>query len=233
VGDILLVLRKETREWVNAQDTRSWLKQALLIVGIFGVLMPAMTKQGAWGAVVFLGTVFMPAMMPAAEISDAFAGERERATLETLLATPLSAGAIFVGKVLSRVLYGWVGSLAVFAAGMATVLLKGDQVDLSVGLIAPLLLEAPLISFLVADIGAVISSRARSSRSAAQILQWGLLSGVVGLALLFYFLPVTWREAAWSTAHSVPVWMVSLLVADALCLWGSLRTLRRSRLLRV
>lgn len=231
--EIGIMLRKELKEWYNAQDIRAWLSQAFLTVGIFGILMPATAKGEGLGFVAILAAIVLPTGLAATVIPDVFAGERERGTLETLLATPLSDRAVFVGKVLSRLVYAWVGAMVVFIAGVVTLWATGHRINLSVGFLAPPILAAPLVAFPVADIGAIISFRARSVRSAQQILNLPLLAFEAGVGILFFVvLPPPWQVAVWHILGEVPfLVLLCLLAVDLLCLWVSLRTFRRSRLI--
>ena len=59
--------------------------------------------------------------MITAVIADSFAGERERHTLETLLASRLSDHSILFGKIAASMAYGWLISLSCILAGAITV----------------------------------------------------------------------------------------------------------------
>jgi len=50
---------------------------------------------------------WLPLLLVGALVADSFAGERERKTLETLLASRLSDRAILLGKIAALVSYGW------------------------------------------------------------------------------------------------------------------------------
>ncbi len=62
-------------------------------------------------------SVFMVLSM----VTDAFAGERGRHTLETLLANRLSDQAILLGRRAASVIYGWGMSIASILLGAVTV----------------------------------------------------------------------------------------------------------------
>ena len=233
VGEISIVLRKELKEWYNAQDARSWLSQAFLTVGIFGILMPATARGDGMGFVAILAAVVLPVALAATVISDVFAGERERGTLETLLATPLSDRALFIGKVLSRVVYAWVGAMMVFAAGIITLWATKHRIRFSTGLFALPVLAAPLVAFPIADIGAIISIRAKNVRSAHQIVSYFVWALIIGVGTLFFVVvPQARRNAVLHALERTPLLvLLCLLVVDYLCLSVSLRAFRRSRLI--
>ena len=96
IRESLIVLRKELAEmfgdWHSAYGA---LIQAAILIAICGVVVPA-DKPVVWldpGQLALLYGAF-PAVLAATFAADSFAGERERKTLETLLATPLSETAI-------------------------------------------------------------------------------------------------------------------------------------------
>ena len=53
-------------------------------------------------------------------IADSFAGERERHTLETLLASRLSDRAILFGKIAACIAYGWLMAMLCVLVGTIT-----------------------------------------------------------------------------------------------------------------
>lgn len=65
-------------------------------------------------------SLFMCMLSPLATVVDTFAGERERHTLETLLALPLSDRAIVTGKLLAQYITGWCTVVIVATSGAAT-----------------------------------------------------------------------------------------------------------------
>ncbi len=102
--------------------------RTLAVVGVFGLLIP-LRFSGTANLPAFFAvfTAFLPARLVAI---DAYAGERERGTLEALLASPLSDRAIAVGKVAAATAYGvargwlflavWLASAALLrATGLA------------------------------------------------------------------------------------------------------------------
>src|SRR5438045_4186121 len=87
------------KEWKEFLSQRSTLLSMLVFLVIFAVLLPY--QAGAGWVESPLGVVnllFMPLFFVLTVIADAFAGERERHTLDTLLASRLSDRAILFGK---------------------------------------------------------------------------------------------------------------------------------------
>jgi ABC-2 type transport system permease protein len=121
-------------------------------------------------------------------VPDAFAGERERRTLATLLASPLSNWAIFVAKLSVPVLVNsgvTIGSLAV-----SVVIANLAESDGVVRLFPPaLMLGLPLLSLLlgllVGSLGILISLRSATVQGAQQVLISALMGPLVVIGILF------------------------------------------------
>jgi ABC-type Na+ efflux pump permease subunit len=74
-------------------------------------------EKSIFYAVNFMAPPFflmLATMVPITIAADAFAGERERKTLETLLALPLSSKDLFIGKALLPLSYGFGSAVAAF-----------------------------------------------------------------------------------------------------------------------
>jgi ABC-type Na+ efflux pump permease subunit len=161
------VLRKELGDLLGRVG-RKPLTRTLGVVGLFGLLVPLRFTAVANLPVFF--AVFM-AFLPARLVAiDSLAGERERGTLESLLASPLSDAGIAVGKVAAATLYGalrgwlfvavWIpGALAARALGLSTAPLP------SVGVVAAALAGAVVVAYAAAVFGVWQSARAPSVRA--------------------------------------------------------------------
>ncbi len=177
--DVLTVLRKELLELLGDRSARrGGLLQAGVVIGLCGVFLPA-TKPALLADPV-AGTmlyVVFPAMLAAFVAADAFAGERERRTLETLLATPVSDLAVFGGKVLTATLFSWTVVLACLCASTVVGAFRGTA--LPPGRVAFLALGGLSAALLTAAIGTLVSLKMETARSAQQV------SGLLMMALAF------------------------------------------------
>ncbi len=129
----------------------------------------------------------VPVMLVGTLIPDSFAGERERHTLATLLATRLSDRAILFGKLAMSVAYGWMATLAVLLIALVTVNVVNWTGELLFYTPAVLLADvvfALLMSTFVAGLGVLISLRASSTLEAQQTLVAAIMfpALVVGVA---------------------------------------------------
>lgn len=105
MSDAWAVAHKEWRE-LFGQDGVQGRQGMLLFVAAFGLMLPAMNGRD-WIAspLVAAAWSWVPMFLVSTVIADAFAGERERHTLETLLATRLSESAILFGKIAAAIGY--------------------------------------------------------------------------------------------------------------------------------
>jgi ABC-2 type transport system permease protein len=122
-------------------------------------------------------------------IPDAFAGERERHTLPTLLASRLPDRAILLGKVAGSVALGWVITLAVLFISLVSVNLthwQGRVLLFKPSLFAADLAVSFLVALMTAGLGVLFSMRSDTVQQAQQatmsvlllpamFLQFGLL----------------------------------------------------------
>jgi ABC-2 type transport system permease protein len=166
------------KEWREYRDQIFRLKKgglgALVAVLMLGIFTPL--QMGSIWLTSPLMLLYWPLLasgMVSTLVADAFAGERERHTLESLLATRLSDTAILVGKVAAAVLYGLMFTVANILVGCTVLLLK----HANEGFIAPPIRQLVLIVLFVmlactslAGVGVFISLRASTVRQAQQTL---------------------------------------------------------------
>ena len=104
--DIMTITQKELKEIVLQRGSlRSGLTNVLVSLGVIGILFPLQFGP-AWlsSLIALLSTAWLPLFMAMGLVADAFAGERERHALETLLASRLNNQAILYGKMLTSIL---------------------------------------------------------------------------------------------------------------------------------
>ena len=241
IGDVLTVAWKEWRELLQlGGSVRGGRFSLVILVCVFGVFLPL--QAGAeW--VESPATVFywgwVPLMLVGSAIADSFAGERERHTLETLLASRLPDTAILLGKIVAGVAYGWGLVLVMLVLSLVTVNVTAQTGPwllfpwrFAVG--APLL--ALLGSGLAATAGVLVSLRAPTVRQAAQTLNVGVLLLVFIPVLGMQALPDAWKAqtAAWAMSVGVDglLWTTAGMLAllDLALLAAGFSRFRRSRL---
>lgn len=119
-ADWRLVARKELADLLGRLG-RKPLTRTLGVVAIFGILLP-LRFTGAANLPAFFAAfmAFLPARLVAIE---SFAGERERGTLESLLALPLTDAGLAIGKTAAAMMYGAVRGWLFVAVWLPSALL--------------------------------------------------------------------------------------------------------------
>lgn len=143
----------------------------------------------------------IPLMVSAVLAADAFAGEKERRTLEGLLHLPVSDRDLFTAKVLvglvPAVVITWVGAIlyAVLANAIAWSVIGGPFLPFAQWSVV-IIWIAPAVALLALGLLVVVSSRARTTQEANQ------LGGAVILPLIF----IAASQA--SALLLAPVWVI-------------------------
>jgi len=205
--DLATVMWKERRETAGRNPTRrdkiiAWVFPVLCL-GFLALIPPLMVGAG-WvrsPAAASL-SVFVPLMVIGMTIADSFAGERERHTLDTLLASRLPDRAILFGKMGAPVIQAMGITVVLHVVSLAavnTVHWQGALVLYSFEMAAMLLALALLLGLFAASLGVLVSLRAPTVQQAAQTMMVALLSPVmllsfVGLSIA-HVVPDSWRLA--------------------------------------
>ncbi len=173
--DIFTVIEKEIKELLFQRGQgRTSLVRLLVFVGVFGILLPLQNGIESLQSPASLAFwAWIPYLLVSGVTADTFAGERERHTLETLLASRLSDRAILFGKLGAVVLYGWGITVATVLLNLLTINLvywQGTVTLYPPALFAVILAVSLLISVFAAGLGIAISLRAATARAAQQTL---------------------------------------------------------------
>src|SRR6266498_2872238 len=220
IADILNVAWKELREILTFGDTRGRSKFSLVIlILIFGIMFPLQNGRD-WvnSPVSIMIWGWMPFIWVSGVVADLFAGERERHTLEALLATRLSDQAILFGKLLAALTYGFLLTWVIMLVSLVTINVAYGRDGL---LFYPTLITlgalvfSILISGLSASIGVLVSLRAGSVRQAQQMMSVGMLLLFVPF-MLIQFIPPSLLLSIATIVESVQPVQVAIGVAAAL-----------------
>ena len=182
---------------------------------------------------------FLAATMVSSLIADSVAGERERHTLETLLASRLSDSAILIGKIIAAVLYGLGFAVANLTIGIvavnvafresAPILFSPRQFIVTIMLIV-------LASLFMAGVGVFISLRASTVKQAQQAFGIAIIVLTMGPLLLFNALGPDTREQlvqrlAGIGEQRIEAYAVGLLLAlSAIVIGAALARFKRGKL---
>ncbi len=191
IYDITTIMWKELREFYHARGGRKGLFTLLVPVFLLGVFFPLQFGT-AWASspVTMIMASWVTLFITMAMIADSFAGERERHTLETLLASRLPDTAIFLGKLFAAVAYAEAVVLATSVAGMITVSIKAGYIVLMTPAFATVGLTFSILAgVLIGGIGVLVSLRAATVRQAQQTLSTGVLILAFLPSVLFMVVP--------------------------------------------
>ncbi|WKZ39702.1 MAG: ABC transporter permease subunit [Anaerolineales bacterium] len=241
IADILTVAGKELREVLAFGDTRGRSKYSLLVLlVIFGVVIPMQNgREWVTSPINIMVWGWMPFLWVSGIVADLFAGERERHTLEALLATRLSDQSILFGKLLAALTYGFTLTWVIMIVSLVTVNIgfrDGGLLFYPLELFVGALVFSLLISGLSGCIGVLVSLRAGSVRQAQQMMSAGML--VLFLPFLFVqFIPRAWLNSAETMLQNaqpvqIAVWLaLFLLGVELILITIARRSFQRSKLI--
>ena len=237
--EIVVVARKELKEiGTEGGGSRRGRLTPLIGLAVAGVFFPlnAGVRYVTPAILVAMGLI-LPVLFVLPIVADPFAGERERHTLETLLATRLPDKAILFGKLTAIVVYAFVLTALAFVIGLVAVNVAHPEARplvVAPSLVAGLLAESVLAATLMTGIGLLISLGAATVRQAQQRVSLVLLLPMLIPALVAKLGPnvkdsiarflTTWRFTP------LELLILLLIVLDAVVLYASTLRFRRSRL---
>jgi ABC-2 type transport system permease protein len=234
MSDIGTMIWKETKDSVLQGRWSAWIRP-LILLGILGIFSPwrlgpqwlALTPLAVWIV------LMIPFIVILSFVGDAIAGERERHTLETLLASRISDQAILLGKVIVTTSYAWGTALLGLLLGLIVANLSKGQGGWEFYTQGDIFLEAVALSLLTNLLGVsggvLISLRSATVRQAQQILIVAMSVLVIGGVLAIEAIPAR-AIASLSASQFWLIAMAVLAVLDAILLGLSLASFRRSRL---
>jgi ABC-2 type transport system permease protein len=234
MNDLWTMVWKEGRDAFFPQG-RPVSLGSLMFLALLGIVFPLIDRQG-WltlsGAMVLLN-IFFPYYFILVYIGDSFAGERERHTLETLLASRISDRAILWGKVVSTVGYIWGMTLVASMLSMVVVnLAQGAPWTFysPIGLWLGVLILSLLACLFSASGGVLVSLHSRTARQASQTFSLGSLGLFMAVYLVARALPP--RLFAGLSGSQIQLMVILFLaVLDAIIMAISIASFRRSHLI--
>jgi ABC-2 type transport system permease protein len=189
LGDIWTVMWKERKGLLRIRGSRTRALLTLLVPVLMIAIVAPLQLGREWvdGAWSLAGAFLIPMILIGITIPECFAGERERHTLETLLASRLPDRAILFGKVGLAVAYGWVMTL--LALGVSLVPVNAVHWEGELMLYKPAVAIADivvslLVASLMANLGVIISLRSETAQGAQQLLMTVLLVPLMVLQLV-------------------------------------------------
>ena len=179
--------------------------------------------------------LFLPIILILSVGADTFAGERERHTLETLLASRLPDQAIFFGKLIAITIFGWGQSLvAALVALLVVDIAHGGLTLYPVSSVVAIIIFGLLVALVGSATAALVSLRAATVRQAQQMLSIGMVVIVFGLTFGIQALPAQIRQQLNSSANSgslgLEIIVLLVVLATILILWA-MALFRRAKLI--
>jgi ABC-2 type transport system permease protein len=180
-------------------------------------------------------------MLITSTIAESFAGERERHTLETLLASRLPDRAILFGKLLVSILFAWGMTLLLLLVSLMVVNLfdgKSGFQGYQANILWMDILGSLLFAGFVSGLGIVISLRSATVQAASQSIVVMLFLPLMLLQAVAFLLPVFLPRATvqalanqLSFNNIIMVVLAAVLVADIILFLGAVSRFQRSRLI--
>lgn len=241
INDILTVIWKEWKSMFRVKGGRSRFLMILLTPVIMSVVMPLVfdsPEEWTNGFFAVILSVIMPLLIVGITIPDSFAGERERNTLETLLASRLPDRAILYGKWLLSVIFAWGVTIVFLLVGLVTVNIKfwdGEILFYSPLLITANLTISLLMATTVAGTGVLISLRSATVQQATQVLMMIFLVPLIvvqAASMLFLRQMIEYFETL-DAVQLLVITIAVLLVIDIAVNLAALMRFRRSKLILI
>jgi ABC-2 type transport system permease protein len=188
MADILTVMWKDRKGLMRQGGSRArGAANQLLIVVMLAVMFPIQMGTDWFSHSLTLVAAFViPMIAVGITVPESFAGERERHTLETLLASRLPDRAILFGKLGLAIIYGWgmaVATLLLSAVVANAVGWKGQVMFFTPPILLANLGISLLASGLTAGLGVLISLRSATAMGATQALMMFLLVPIMILQI--------------------------------------------------
>jgi ABC-2 type transport system permease protein len=215
------VLTVAWKEWSELRDqivrpSRGGIS-VLVAVAVLGIFLPLQLGEMWLSSPLML--IYWPVLasgMVSTLIADAFAGERERHTLEALLATRLPDSAILLGKVLAAVTYGVAFTAIYLVVGYLALALRHQgpgMLPIPWGHFGAIAVMVMLACAALAGAGVFVSLRAATVRQAQQTL---------GIAMMILFMgPFFVLQALSGEARLRLLARLTSIGAGRLALWGA------------
>jgi ABC-2 type transport system permease protein len=237
LNDILCVVWKERKSQFRVRGSRMrylmMLLSPLLLATIFPITWgPDWLAQVPPLAIAVITSVILVAVM----VPESIAGERERHTLETLLASRLPDRAILFGKLLVPLTVGWGASVIAILWSAVVVNLAHWEGEI-LFFTTPIALGSLALSFLMATLtagaGVFVSLKAATAQEASQILTFAILIP----PMLLQIIPLLFRDQMKQFLDTVNgpqllvIVLAALVVLDVAVVLAAMARFRRSRLI--
>jgi ABC-2 type transport system permease protein len=224
---VTAILVKELRELGGERDSRrAGAIQIAFISVLVGVLVPLRHIElwEQWAPSVMVPYYVLASLLGSAVAADAFAGERERRTLETLMTTPVSEFDVLLGKACAIVLFGLTAGIVPWLVTLVVLAARGSPMEQAPLMTALCVWLSGCSSFAFGAVAIGVSLKMSSVRTSQQV------SSVIILAT-YAAISFVWQELAVpSTVGALVLAGAAAAVLGGVLLFALSRLFRRERL---
>ena len=235
--DILTVVWKERKSQFRVRGSRLRFLMMLFSPLLLATIFP-ITFGPNWLAEIppLIIAVITSVILVAVMVPESIAGERERHTLETLLASRLPDRAILVGKLFVPLTVGWGASVLAMLWSAVVVNLahwEGHILFFTLPIALGSLALSFLMALLTAGAGVFVSLKAATAQEAAQILTFAILIP----PMLLQIVPLLFRDQMQHFLDVVNgtqlllIVLAVLVVLDVAVLLAAVARFQRARLI--
>ena len=236
-SDIKTVIWKEARVLFRGRSTKSNYFRQMFAPVILATVFPITWGPDWVSDIPALIIAFItPAVIVGVMIPDSFAGERERHTLNTLLASRLPDKTIVLGKMLLPILVGVGGALGLSLVSLIVVNIvhgEGSVLLYTLPITWGIFSLSILSSLLLASGGVLISFGASTAQEATQ----KLMMFVIVPAMVIQVVPLLFRDQVYELIKNLEGYQVLalfcgvLFVMDVILFILALKRFKRSQLI--
>lgn len=225
--NVIVICRKELLE--ISRDKKFIIPCLLMPVGM-PIMFYFMLRGGTTGYMFSLGLMMLgllAAMFSLGIAVESFVGEKERKTIEPLLATPLSELELFVGKCIAATILPVVSTYVAESVFIGLIALHfaraGEKFTMPPGLVLFIIILMPLLALLMCSFAVIISTRWSSVKSANQ---FSTIIVMFPLMLLFHSGQLILRS------NKIMILVLAILVVlDAFTFYIGSRVFQREKLI--
>jgi len=244
ITDIATVLWKEMLEYIHMRGSGKGTFLALVIpLFILGIFMPLQFGR-VWieSPASLFAWAWLPLILTTMVIADSIAGERERHTLETLLASRLPDRAILFGKLLASMIYALSLTYFTIIIGVITVNIARRSegfVFFDISILFAGAASSILGTAFASCLGIIVSLRAATVRQAQQTLSIGVVIVSILPAILPGVLPHDIRAKLFVALESIDAaaaasWALGFFLAlDVILIMIAMNRFKRAKLMEV
>jgi ABC-2 type transport system permease protein len=218
-NQVAAIVWKEWRETLRMDQGIRSVSLRILFISLFGVVLAWKKGVGFGRDLSTIALLVEFTILPALPLApDSFAGERERHTLETLLASSVGESEILVGKLLAMLGVGVLFAIIACGVDIAVVGLRfGIRTLLGIDyeIVGAGLLLGALSAAVVLGIGILISMYTRTVRAANQILAYTLVGLIFLGGAAVRALPPSWLASidAWRVQTAIGIQFILVILA--------------------